>query len=174
MASDIVLMGLFHKADHTASTVEALESLGVADDNVAVLSGIPYPAEVLGRPMVWERIPVITLSGGFVGFLIGIFLVAGTPQLYPVLVGGQGLVPIPPLVVITYELTMLGVIVSTFLGVLWESFFPSYGPKRYDRLVTEGHIGILLRCSSEQEDDVREVLKNNGGHHIHQPERRPL
>ncbi|NOZ05643.1 MAG: DUF3341 domain-containing protein [Chloroflexi bacterium] len=174
MAKDTVLMGLFNKADHTANTVEALEKMGIADDDVAILSGIPYPAEILGRPLVWERIPVIALSGAVIGFLIGIFLVAGTPQLYPVHVGGQGLLPIPPLAVITYELTMLGIIVSTFLGVLWESFFPSYGPKRYDRLVTEGHIGILLRCTPEQVSLVKEVLKENGGHHIHTPERRPL
>lgn len=175
MAEDYtVLMGLFHKADDTANTVESLEKIGIAGDDVAVLSSIPYPPEILGRPSVWERIPVIALCGAAVGFLTGIFLVAGTPQLYPVLVGGQGLIPLPPLAVITYEFTMMGVIVSTFLGVLWESFFPSYSPKRYDRLITEGHIGLLLRCAPDQANSVEEVLAANGAQHIHTPERRPL
>jgi len=174
MMEETVLMGLFHKADETAETIESLAKIGIAGDDVAVISSIPYPHEVLGRPKPWERMAVITLSGAAIGFLTGIFLVAGTPQLYPVLVGGQPLVPIPPLVVITYEFTMLGVIVSTFLGVLWQSFLPSYKPKRYNRLITEGHIGLLLRCPLDREKQVRELLAANGAHHIQTQGRRPL
>lgn len=174
MSDSIVLMGLFRDPDPTAETLEMLRDEGISDHDIVVLSGTPYPAQVLGRPMVWERLPWISLSGAFVGFLIGIFLNAGTPLLYTIRVGGQAIVPIPPSAVITYEFTMMGLIVSTFLGVLWESVFPSYGPKYHDRLVTHGRIGILFRCPAEQEEAARAILKAQGAERIHKPERRPL
>ncbi|MFQ5856243.1 MAG: quinol:electron acceptor oxidoreductase subunit ActD [Anaerolineae bacterium] len=174
MTDSIVLMGLFHDATPTAETIDELRRLGISDHDIAVLSGVPYPARVLGRPMVWERLPWISLSGAFVGFLIGIFLNAGTPLLYTIRVGGQPIVPIPPSAVLTYEFTMMGLIVSTFLGVLWESFFPSYGPKYYHPLLTSGRIGVLFHCPAEQEDTARAILKAQGAERVYRPERRRL
>lgn len=174
MAESIVLMGLFQDAEHTAETIEQLRRLGITDHDIAVLSGVPYPARVLGRPMVWERLPVISLSGAFVGFLIGIFFNVITPLSYPIRVGGQPIVPIPPTAVLTYEFTMMGLIVSTFLGVLWESVFPSYGPKHYDPLLTSGRIGVLFTCPADREEAARRILAAMGAERIQRPERRPL
>lgn len=174
MADSIVLMGLFRDADPTAETLERLRRLGISDYDIAVLSSIPFPARVLGRPMVWERLPWISLAGAFVGFLVGIFLNAGTPLLYTIRVGGQAVIPIPPTLVLTYEFTMMGLIVSTFLGVLWESFFPSYGPKYYDRLLSHGRIGVVFRCPAEQEEAARAILQAQGAERVYRPERRPL
>jgi hypothetical protein len=174
MADSIVLMGLFQDAGHTAETIDQLRRLGITDPDIAVLSGIPYPARVLGRPIVWERLPIISLSGALVGFLIGVFLNAGTPLLYTIRVGGQPIIPIPPTLVLTYEFTMMGLIVSTFLGVLWESFFPSYGPKYYDPLLTSGRIGVLFRCPADKEEAARAILTAMGAERIQRPERRPL
>ncbi len=173
-ANSIVLLGLFRDPDRTAETLEKLRGVGISDYDMAVLSSMPLPPQVLGRPMVWERLPWISLSGAFVGFLIGIFLNAGTPLLYTIRVGGQPIIPIPPTAVLTYEFTMMGLIVSTFLGVLWESFFPSFGPKYYDRLLSHGRIGVLLRCPAHLEETVREILKAQGAERVYRPERRPL
>lgn len=174
MAESVVLMGLFQDAGHTAETLEQLRRLGISDHDISVLSGVPYPAHVLGRPIVWEKLPIISLSGALVGFLVGIFLNAGTPLLYTIRVGGQAIIPIPPTAVITYEFTMMGLIISTFLGVLWESFFPSYGPKYYDPLLTNGRIGVLFRCPVDKEDEARAILTAMGAERIQRPERRPL
>ncbi|MFQ5593748.1 MAG: quinol:electron acceptor oxidoreductase subunit ActD [Anaerolineae bacterium] len=174
MSNSLVLMGLFRDPDPTADTLEKLRDQGIDDNDIVVISGVPYPAHVLGRPMVWERLPWISLSGAFVGFLIGVFLNAGTPLLYTIRVGGQAIIPIPPTAVITYEFTMLGLIVSTFLGVLWQSVFPSYGPKYHHRLVTHGRIGILFRCPAAKEQAARAILEDQGAEQIYRPERRPV
>ncbi len=174
MSDSIVLMGLFRDPDPTAETLDKLREQGISDHDMVVVSGVPYPARVLGRPMVWERLPWISISGAFVGFLVGIFLNAGTPLLYTIRVGGQSIIPIPPSAVITYEFTMMGLIVSTFLGVLWESVFPSYGPKYHHRLITHGRIGILFRCPAEKEEATRAILKAQGAERVFRPERRPL
>ncbi len=141
---------------------------------MTVLSGVPYSARVLGRPTVREWLPLISLAGALVGFLAGILLNVGTPLLYTIPVGGQGIIPIPPSAVITFELTMLGLIISTFLGVLWESAFPSYAPQYYDPLLTSGRIGVLFHCPADKEEAARAILSRMGAERIQRPERRPL
>jgi len=167
-------MALFDEATPVPDTLDMLREKGVDDADMTVLSGLPYPARVLGRPMVWERLPLISISGAFVGFLVGVFLNAGTPLLYPIHVGGQALIPIPPSLVLTYEFTMMGLLVSTFLGVLWESTFPTYGPKRYDPSVTDGRIGVLFLCPQEQVEEFRSALQAQGAQKITEPEEKVL
>jgi len=174
MADTVVLMAIFRDPETTADMLDCLREMGIGDHDMAVVSGVPYPARVLGRPMVWERLPWISLSGAFVGFLIGVFLNAGTPLLYTIRVGGQPIIPIPPSLVLTYEFTMMGLIVSTFLGVLWESFFPSYGPKYYDSVISHGRIGVLFRCPVDLEDAARAILSSRGAERVFRPERRTL
>jgi hypothetical protein len=174
MAELVVLMGLFTDVDSVAETLDKLREIGIDDNDMSVVSGVPYPPHVLGRPMTWGRLPLISLGGALVGFAIGIFLNAGTPLLYSIRVGGQPLIPIPPTAVLTYEFTMMGLIVATFLGVLWESFFPSYGPKYYDPAIAAGRIGVLFRCPPAQEVPARSILTEHGAESIQKPEQRQL
>ena len=51
---------------------------------------------------------------------------------------------LPTSFVIFFELTMLGLLISTFIGVFVETISPSYGPQGYDPRITDGHIGILF------------------------------
>ncbi len=174
MSDTKVIMALFKDPDAVANSLDKLRAEGISDHDMVVISGVPYPAQVLGRPMVWEKLPWISLTGAAIGFMTGIFLNAGTPLLYPIHVGGQALIPIPPTAVLTYELTMMGLIISTFLGVLWESAFPSFGPKYYDPALTHGRIGILFQCPTQNEDELQEMLKAQGAERVYHPERRPL
>lgn len=174
MSNSTVLMALFKEVSPVPGMLDHLRRQGVSDDDMTVLSGVPYPARILGRPMVWERLPLISISGAFVGFLIGIFLNAGTPLLYPIHVGGQALIPLPPTLVITYEFTMMGLIVSTFLGVLWESTFPTFGPKYYHPRITDGRIGVLFRCPNQQRAEIEAMLQAQGAEEIVEPEEHSL
>lgn len=166
----VVRLALFDNVDSAAEDITKLRELGVEDRDITVLSGIPYPEPVLGRPMTWERLPLIALSGAAVGFLIGVFLNVVTPLLYPIRVGGQPYIALPPALVLTYEFTMMGLIVSTFLGVLWESTFPSFGPKHYHPRISEGRIGILFRAPKERVDEIVEMLRARGAQEIVEPE----
>ncbi len=166
----VIRMALFDSVDSAADDIARLREFGVEDRDMTVLSGVPYPEPVLGRPMTWERLPLIALSGAAVGFLIGIFLNVVTPLMYPIRVGGQPYVAIPPAVVITYEFTMMGLIVSTFLGVLWESAFPSLGTKHYDSQISDGRIGLLFRAPKERLDEIVAMLRERGAKEIIEPE----
>lgn len=167
----ITIMGLFDESTKTADAIDEISNLGIPDNNIIVMTGVPFPEQALGRHKEWIRLPYIVLGGALTGLLFGLFLSVITPKLYPLVVGGRSTVTGPPAAVITYVFTMMATIVSTFLGVLWEMGFPSFEPKHYHKLVTSGYIAILLECSEEQEEEINTIMDAHGGEHIHRAER---
>jgi hypothetical protein len=174
MIETINLMGLFRASTQTADAIDDLHRLGIPEEDVVVMTGIPFPEQALGRHHVWIRLPYIVLAGAIAGLLFGLFLSVVTPALYPLTVGGRSLVTGPPAAVITYVFTMMATIVSTFLGVLWEMGFPSFAPKFYSERVTSGQLAVLVTCKEEQEAKVIDIMKAHGGDHIHRPQRMAL
>lgn len=168
------LIGLFHEAANTAQAIDALHEMGVQDRQITVMTGVPYPERALGRHSEWLRLPFIVLAGALGGMTFGFFMAVITPHLYRLDVGGHPTVGFPPAAVIIFVFTMMATIVSTFLGVLWEMNFPEFGMKYYDKMVTDGHIGVIVEYPAALADAVRKVMEQNGGHHIHRPERQQL
>lgn len=176
MPSKIVHMALFKEdqLDEAAEAVEALRKMGVPDADISVISGTPYSEKMLGRPMSWTRIPIIAISGAVVGFLTSVFFNFGTPLLYPIRVGGMAYQTIPTSVVLTFELTMLGLLISTFLGVFVETITPSYGPKGYDARITDGQIGVLFEAGPELDAQLHAELTGLGAEMVHGTEDKKL
>jgi hypothetical protein len=167
-------MALFHEGTQTAEAIDELHALGIPDDKMMVITGVPYPQRALGRQREWLSLPYIVLAGAGAGLLFGLFLSAITPHLYRLDVGGHPPVGVPPAAVITFVFTMMATIVSTFLGVLWEMNFPRFGPAPYHKLVTDGHLAVLLEFPAALESGVRQILASHGAHHIAEPERMVL
>jgi hypothetical protein len=174
MADSIVVSGIFQEIEPTATALDELRALGISDRDVTLLSSIPYPEEVFGRPKIKVRLPIVTLIGAIAGALAGIFLAVITPHLYVIRVGGQQIVPPPPTAVLLYELTMMGLVVGTVLGFIWLNLFPAYGREYYDRTVSDSGIGLFIHCSPAQTERVRSILATQGAQNIQEPERRPL
>lgn len=164
------LMALFNEGTDTAKAIDELHSLGISDDKVVVITGVPYPKGALGRQLEWLTLPYIVLAGAASGLLFGLFLAVITPHLYRLDVGGHPPVGFPPSAVIIFVFTMMATIVSTFLGVLWEMNFPRFGPAPYHKLVTDGHLAVLLEFPEELEVQVRQALESQHAHHIDEPE----
>ena len=171
MSGTRTLMALFHGGTDTAEAIDALHALGIPEDKVLVMTGVPYPEGALGRHREWLTLPYIVLAGAVGGLLFGLFLSAITPHLYRLDVGGHPPVGFPPAAVITFVFTMMATIVSTFLGVLWEMDFPRFGPAPYHRLVTDGDLAVLLEFPAELEAAVRQALEARHAHHVGEPER---
>jgi hypothetical protein len=64
---------------------------------------------------------------------------------YPQVQGGKPLLSIPPMINVLYEATLLGAIVVTVAGVVFESRLPDFGRDPYDARISEGFIGVLVR-----------------------------
>ncbi|MCP5100273.1 MAG: DUF3341 domain-containing protein [Chloroflexi bacterium] len=175
MSETINLMGLFADDTVTSAALDDIYDLGVADDQITVISSIPYPEQSLGRHHVWIRLPSIVLVGAFAGFLFGYFLSSITPRFYPLNVSGHPVTGGPPAAVITYIFTMLFAVVATFIGVLWEIGVPSFEEKFYDTKITSGNLAILLEgLPVEKETAVTAAMQANGGYDIRRPEKMTL
>jgi hypothetical protein len=66
-------------------------------------------------------------------------------------VRGQALIHGFPTGVVLFEMTMLGMLVSTFIGVFLDSTFPSYRPKEYVSEISDGKIAVLFNCPVDNE-----------------------
>jgi hypothetical protein len=171
MNNTITLLALFEKSTQTAEAIDDLHDLGIPDENMTVITGVPYPERSLGRHREWLTLPYIVTGGAVGGLLFGLFLSVITPHLYRLDVGGHPPVGFPPAAVITFVFTMLAIIVSTFLGVLWEMDFPRFGTAPYHRLVTDGHLAVLVECLPDLEQKVRQVVNSHQASYIGEPER---
>jgi mono/diheme cytochrome c family protein len=160
------VLGLYHEATSTADTLDRLRELGVPEEAITVMSGVPYTPKMLGRRPVYERLVPIALIGALGGFLAALFLTVVTPHLYEIPVGGQPLVPGPPTIIIVFEFTMLGTLLATFGGLLAEIAFPAVGRHEYDHRVTEGHIAVLAVVDEALVEQVQGALEETGAHHL--------
>src|SRR4030066_2090585 len=165
MTDSMTLIALFHESTNTAEVIDELHTLGIPDNKIVVITGVPYPEGALGRNREWLTLPYIVLAGAVAGLLNGLFLSVITPHLYRLDVGGHPPVGFPPAAVIVFVFTMMATIVSTFLGVLWEMDFPRFGPAAYHKLVTDGYLAVVMDIPTLLEDKVRQTLET---HHAHQ------
>jgi hypothetical protein len=166
MTDERSLLAIFSDIDPAADAIEQLRLLGIDDNCMNVISGIPVTEAMLGRPSQWTNVPRLALGGAITGFLVGLFLAFITPNMYTISVGGQPFTPVPPAVIVLFELTMLGMLLSTFLGVFLDSFFPSYRPMKYVPEVSDGKIAILIECPPPDEKKITEVLKKLGAESV--------
>jgi mono/diheme cytochrome c family protein len=164
--ADVQILGLLHEATPTAETLTQLRELGVSDQNITVMSGMPYREDILGRPRHPRRVGRIALIGAILGLMLGLVLTVGLFSLYPIHQGGQPIIPIPPTLIVCFEATMLGTMWSAFFGLLGENRFPVFKSGPYDPRITEGHIGIVVRIDDALAEKAESVLVANGAHHM--------
>jgi len=131
-----------------------------------VISGIPVKGAILGRPSAITYVSRIALFGAVLGMSLGIFFIYGTPYLYPLLAGGQPIFPVPQGIIITFEMTMLGLMGFAFIGMFVNSGFPSYTPKEYVPEISNGKIAILFTCPSEDQMKFVDALTNVGAESV--------
>ena len=166
MTDKTMLLALFPDIDPASHAVEELRKIGVSDEHVNIISGIPVTEAMLGRKKQTTNVPILALGGAVAGFLLGIFLAYWTPESYPLILGKQDLVAGPPTIVVLFEMTMLGMLVSTFLGVFLDSRFPSYEPKEYVAEISDGKIAFLIECQPEDENEIEAAMTRLGAESV--------
>ena len=171
---DATLLALFEDIDPAANAIEKLHEMGVTDDNINVISGVPIAHKMLGRPHPWTNVSRLALGGAIAGFCLGAFLNYGTPYLYPVPVGGQYITPIPPGMILLFEMTMLFALLATFLGVFLDSYFPNYRPLEYVPEISDGKIGVFFRTQSSDQEKFIDALSNLGAESVRPVEAQQL
>jgi hypothetical protein len=131
-----------------------------------IISGIPFNQDVLGRPKLPSFIPRLAMGGAMIGLVAALFLIFGIPGLYPLNVGGQPMFPFPPFLIVGFELTMLGLMGTAFLGLLLAGRLPSYEPKVYVPEISDGKIAVVFPCPLDQQAQFEEAMRSVGAEQV--------
>jgi len=172
--TDTILLALFEHIDPAADGIEKLHEMGIGDDQITVISGVPVAERLLGRPPQRTDVPRMALGGAVFGFLVGVFLNWGTLHLYSIHVGGQPVTAIPPGIILIFEMTMLFLMLSTFIGMILSSRFPTYSAKYYVPEISDGKIGVFFACPPENERNFVEALNELGAETVRRVEAQQL
>ena len=70
------------------------------------------------------------------------------------------------MVIIMYEGSMLGAIIFTVIGVIFESRLPRMFMGAYDTRITEGYIGVTVATDEARLDRAEDVLKRAGAEEV--------
>jgi hypothetical protein len=111
------------------------------------------------------RFPRIVLAGWFVGAAAGLGLTLATYMLYPLVTGGKTIVSIPPTLIITYEVAMLGALLATLFGGGREMGLLRFPPKVvHDPRIHDGKIALCARVEGEEQARrAIEAMRGAGG-----------
>jgi hypothetical protein len=174
MSETTTLLAMFQDFEPASEGVAKLQELGLSDDDMNVISGIPVKNTILGRPLAITYVSRIGFFGALLGMSLGIFLIYGIPYLYPLLVGGQAIFPVPQGFIITFEMTMLGLMGFSFIGMFVDSGFPSYTPKQYTPEISDGKVAVLFSCPASEQEKFIDALKEAGAESVNPAEARYL
>lgn len=157
------LLGLFATADAAAEALDQLEEkAGVTPDDFDVLTSSPYPEGAFGEKPVAHRLYIFPLAGALCGFSVGLLLTVGTQMAYPLITHGKPVLAIPAMLIPMYEGTMLGAILFTILGILFESRLPAFSVGLYDPRISEGYVGVVVSTTSDKVSLVERIMRDAG------------
>ncbi|MBH59848.1 MAG: hypothetical protein CL907_01545 [Dehalococcoidia bacterium] len=164
--SKISILGLYDNPDAAADALDALSEAGFDSNNFDVLTGTPYPEGAFGEHVPQHRLFRFPLFGAIVGLTASVFLTSTTQIVYPLITGGKPILSIFAMLVIMYEMTMLSAVITTVIGILFESRLPNISMNVYDIRITEGLIGVSLVCTSDKKETAERALNGAGAMEI--------
>ena len=163
--SGIVIVGLFDAIDPAAAAARALRALPLPEGDVTTLSSMALPDGAVCRDPRGIGFPRVTLVGWFVGALAGLALALATYLLYPLFTGGKEIISVPPTLIVTYEVAMLGALAGTLFASLREMGLCRFRTRLiHDPKIQEGKILLCARVSGdEQAKRAIDAMKSAGG-----------
>ena len=164
--SKISMLGLYDNPDSAADALDALSEAGFDSNNFDVLTGTPYPEGAFGEHVPQHRLFRFPLFGAIVGLTLSVFLTSTTQIVYPLVTGGKPILSIFAMLVIMYEMTMLSAVITTVIGILFESRLPNISMNVYDTRITEGLIGVSLVCTSDKKETAERAVNGSGAMEI--------
>jgi len=160
-----VIIGLFEGVESAAGASRALQALSLPAGSVTTISAVPLPEGAVVTDPAPIRFPRIVIAGWFLGAAAGLALTLATYLLYPLVTGGKTIVSIPPTLIITYEVAMLGALLATLFGGGREMRLLRFPPKVvHDPRIHDGKIALCVLVDGEgQAFRVTSIMKAAGG-----------
>ena len=76
------------------------------------------------------------------------------------------IIPIPPMLIVTFELTMLGTMWMAFFGMLISNRFPVFKKQAYHPSISGDSIGVLVEMDEKLVDEITKIFQDNDAHQI--------
>ena len=155
---------LFEEPVAVQQAVDALRRAGVAERDIVVMSSEPfeeYEFSHIGRHSYqWY----IACAGGLAGMLFSTWLTTFAEKDWPITVGNMPIVAWWPNLIVIFEMTMLGAIVTSVATLIITAGLGRKMPKLYDPEVTNGKIlvGIAQPKDAAGADVERALLSAPG------------
>jgi len=156
------LIGEFRETDQVASAIRTLRAGGIAPVDLDLFSEEPVelPRGLLDRP---SRMSLASVLGALVVGAAATLFVYWAQHNYRLVTGGMPVFSWWATGVITYEMTMLGAVVTAFGWFLWESGLIRKGGRTGPvPEVAPGSICVRVRCSVEHSGRALEAMRRAG------------
>lgn len=157
------LLALFRNIDEAQAAIIELRQTDLNGFNEAkdlVIQspiGLPDAEDLLGDKPVYVQ--WFTLIGATLGGFLAFWLIAGSQaNFYAQMKGGKPIVPIPPNLVTTYEMFILGGVTFTVIGFLICAGLPAKRSSLYNSNVSEGQVGVLVKGDEDALVTFKEIF----------------
>ena len=119
---------------------QGLRAAGVDAEAITVMSSEPFEEYEFSRRHAATWLYWIAAFGGAIGLVFGYWLTAMTELSWPLPTGGMPIVAMWPNLIVIFELTMLGGILATVIGLFVTAAVPARRARLYDREIADGKI----------------------------------
>jgi hypothetical protein len=144
--------------------VDALLAVGVNTENITVISSEPFDGFEFSRHEKATLMPWLAVLGAILSGAGGFLLVSQTQKSYPIVTGGMAIVTPWSDGIITYELTMLGAILTTLLVLILTAPLLRWKLEPYDEQVADGKILVgVTHAPAQLQEDVKQIFSSSGG-----------
>jgi hypothetical protein len=141
--------GLYPDGDSAQQAVNRLRAAGLEDRQITVISAQPMEEYEFGQMDKSTWMWYLASLGGLVGMSAAFGLAWLTSSSWPMNVGGLPTFAWWPNLIIIFELTMLGAILTTVGTLVVTAFWNDRGRKLYDPEVTDGQILVGVEHPSD-------------------------
>jgi hypothetical protein len=164
--STVRILGLFNDFDAASISIREVRDgpfPALKMEDVTIKSPIEHPdvEELLGyRPAPVRKYTLIgSILGGLLGFL---FLAASQGNFYAQHKGGKAIIPVPPDLVLTFELLILGGVYITVLGFLISAGLPArMRSDLYNTKISEDQIGVMVKSDAHTVAGIKKIFEKN-------------
>jgi hypothetical protein len=163
----VYLIGEFRDKASVAQAIHTLRDHLASGSKLDVFSEEPveFRRGVLDRP---SRMSLASVIGGILFGLLATAFIFFTQHNYRLVTGGMPIFTFWATGVITYEMTMLGAIVATFVWFLWESGLVRKPDKDAPvPQVEPGAVCLRVRCRVDEAPRASDVMRRAGAIAVH-------
>jgi Alternative complex III, ActD subunit len=152
----------FDQPNEARVAIGRLLQEGVTAESMEVMTSQPIHGEPLVPKAKPTKLRTWAISGAAFGLLAGTSLATLTALNYPLVKGGMPIVAPWTVGLIAYETTMLGAVLATLIGLLFELKLPNFKTLPYDPSVVDGGVVLAVSCADEARDSIERAVNVAG------------